>query len=86
MGNTIKCPACGATVDHLWVQWFPVEATNEYLPILEGRDGALVLRVDHAESDWQGIDETEPHYFCPECNGEIKAEALGVSEIIEEVD
>jgi hypothetical protein len=86
MRTSIRCPhpGCEATIEHLRVVWSPVEATNDRLTITKCGDGALVLSVDHAESDWQTTDETEAKYFCPRCDAEIKAEHLGLTEIIEE--
>jgi hypothetical protein len=88
MGTPIQCPhpTCAAAIGYVRVVWSPVEATNDRLTIRQCGDGALVLSVDHAESDWQSTEETEARYFCPECKGEITAEGLGVSEIIEEAD
>lgn len=88
MGITIRCPhpSCGATIDHVRVVWSPVEATNDRLTIGQCQDGALILHVDHAESDWQSTEETEARYLCPQCDGEITPEDLGMSEIIEESD
>jgi hypothetical protein len=88
MGTSIRCPhpGCAATIDYVRVVWSPVEATNDRATIGNCQDGALVVTVDHAESDWQTTDETEAKYFCPRCDGEIKAEDLGVTEIIEEAD
>jgi hypothetical protein len=86
MGTSIQCPhpGCAATIDHVRVVWSPVEATNDRAAIGSCGNGALVVRVDHAESDWRTTDETEAKYFCPRCDGEIKAEHLEVTEIIEE--